>query len=165
MCLDRTDGQVLWEKGTVTREKEPTHPTNPYCSGSPVTDGERVIAFFDSDGLYCYNMEGEELWRRTDLGRQIHIWGGGTSPVLHGEVCFLNFGPGETTYLLAVDKRTGRTLWRKEEETGYGKASTPDVQGRPSDAATYIGSWSTPRVLSVDGRDQVLLSWPRRLAA
>jgi outer membrane protein assembly factor BamB len=165
MCFDRQDGKLLWQQGVTTNEKEPTHETNPYCGASPVTDGERVIASFASDGLFCYDFAGKELWRRTDLGRQIHIWGAGASPAIHGDLCFLNFGPGETTYLLAVDKRTGDTVWRKDEETGYGKPATPDVVGGNREKADFLGSWTTPVIMSVEGRDQVLVSWPRRLVA
>jgi outer membrane protein assembly factor BamB len=94
--------------------------------------------------------------------------------VIHGDLCFLNFGPGETTYLLAVDKHTGRTVWKNEEETGYGKPPGADVvispsskqaKGAKAGVATDIGSWSTPVVLRIAGRDELLLSWPRRLAA
>lgn len=165
MCFDRRDGSLLWQKGVTTKEREPTHETNPYCPASPVSDGQRVIASFASDGLFCYDFEGNELWRRTDLGRQIHIWGGGASPAIHGDLCFLNFGPGETTYLLAVNKRTGDTVWKKDEETGYGKPATPDVVGGNRERADFIGSWSTPTLMKVEGQDQVLMSWPRRLAA
>src|SRR5436190_15594379 len=64
MCLDRADGKLLWHAGITTREQEPTHSANPYCSASPVTDGERIIVSFASDGLYCYDLGGQELWRR-----------------------------------------------------------------------------------------------------
>ena len=163
LCLNRENGKPLWEQGVTTKEKEPTHPTNPYASPSPVTDGERVIAFFASDGLFCYDLNGKELWSRTDLGRQIHIWGAGTSPLIHGGLCYLNFGPGETTYLLAVDKKTGKTAWKHDEKTGYGEADAPDFKA--TQKGTYIGSWSTPVVMPVEGKEQLLLSWPRRLAA
>jgi outer membrane protein assembly factor BamB len=174
MCFDRADGRLLWQQGVITKEKEPTHASNPYCSGSPVTDGERVVASFASDGLICFDFEGRELWRRTDLGKQIHIWGGATSPVIHDDLCFLNFGPGELTELLAVDKRTGRTVWKHVEETGYGQPPTADVRASASSksagantakVATDIGSWSTPVVMNVEGKDQLLVSWPRRIAA
>jgi outer membrane protein assembly factor BamB len=163
MCFNRENGKVLWQHGVTTKEKEPTHPTNPYASSSPVTDGERVIAFFASDGLFCYDMNGKELWRRTDLGRQIHIWGAGTSPVIQGDLCYLNFGPGETTYLLAVEKKTGKTVWKHDEATGYGDATAADAKATMK--GTYIGSWTTPVMMKVEGKDQLLVSWPRRLAA
>ena len=62
MCFDRADGKLLWQEGTTTKEKEPTHNTNPYCSASPVTDGPRIIASFASDGLFCYDFNGDP-WR------------------------------------------------------------------------------------------------------
>ena len=162
MCFHRDDGKLLWQTGVATEEKEPTHGTNPYASGSPVTDGERVIVSFASDGLYCYDFAGKELWRRTDLGRQFHIWGAGSSPVIYGDLCFLNFGPSETTYLLAVDKKTGQTAWKQDEPSDYvhPKPGEPANQGK-----TFIGSWTTPTLMNVEGRDQLLMSWPKRLAA
>src|SRR5262249_12983795 len=94
MCFDRATGKLLWLQGPVYSESESTHETNPQGSSSPVTDGERVVVWFGSAGLYCYDLDGKELWHR-DLGRQKHIWGWGSSPVLSGELCYLNFGPGE----------------------------------------------------------------------
>jgi outer membrane protein assembly factor BamB len=161
MCFDRATGKLLWQSGVTSKEQEPTHSTNPY-SASPVTDGERVIASFASDGLYCYDFEGKELWKRTDLGRQIHIWGAGAAPAIAGDLCLLNFGPGETTYLLAVEKKTGRTVWKHDEPSDYvhPKAGEKEDQGR-----NYLGSWSTPVLMNVDGVPQILMSWPKRLAA
>jgi outer membrane protein assembly factor BamB len=166
LCLDRTNGRLLWQQAvTSTVADDPTHKTNPYCSASPVTDGERVIAWFGSDGLHCYDRDGKKLWSR-DLGVQRHIWGYGSSPVIRGDVCYLNFGPGERNFLIAVDKRTGRTVWQHEEDIGYGRPAAPDVKGgKAGQPATYLGSWSTPVFKTVEGREQLLLSWPRRLAA
>jgi outer membrane protein assembly factor BamB len=124
-----------------------------------VTDGERVIASFGSAGLYCYDVTGRELWRR-DLGKHIHIWGNGSSPVLHGNACFLNFGPGERTFLIAVDKRTGKDLWKVEEPGGHSGEKKPNEEKAP-----WIGSWSMPVVISTGGREELLLSWPNRLVA
>jgi outer membrane protein assembly factor BamB len=162
ICFNRPDGKLLWETSVASAEKEPTHPTNPYCSASPVTDGERVIVSFASDGLYCYDFTGKELWRRIDLGRQIHIWGNGSSPVIHENLCFLNFGPGETTYLLAVDKTTGKTVWKQDQATDYVHPKTGET---PNQGRTYIGSWTTPVLMEVEGKDQLLMSWPKRLVA
>ncbi|MCI0534202.1 MAG: PQQ-binding-like beta-propeller repeat protein [Verrucomicrobiales bacterium] len=162
ICFNRGDGKLLWQAGVTSAEAEPTHSTNPYCSASPATDGERVIVSFASDGLWCYDFSGKELWHRTDLGRQIHIWGNGSSPVIHENLCFLNFGPGEGTYLLAVDKKTGKTMWRQDEATDYVHPKTGETatQGK-----TYIGSWTTPVLTKVEGKDQLLMSWPKRLVA
>ena len=165
MCFNRNDGKVLWQSGVTAKEKDPTHPTNPYCSASPVTDGERVIVSFASEGLFCYDFDGKEIWHRTDLGRQVHIWGNASSPVIHGDLCFLNFGPGETTYLLAVEKKTGKTVWKNDEDTGYNKPQTPDPVSGKTDNPQFIGSWTTPVITKIEGKDQLLMSWPRHLAA
>jgi outer membrane protein assembly factor BamB len=166
MCLDRGDGSLRWQQEVTTRfDDDATHATNPYCSASPVTDGQRVIAWYGSDGLHCYDLQGKKLWSR-DLGRQRHIWGYGSSPVIFGGLCYVNFGPGEPSFLIAVDKQTGDTAWQQDEASGYGQPATEDVPGnKPGAPATYIGSWSTPVVMEVAGRPQLLVSWPRRLVA
>ena len=162
LCFNRADGKLLWATSIGSAEKEPTHSTNPYCSASPATDGERVIVSYASEGLFCYDFAGKELWRRTDLGRQIHIWGNGSSPVIYQDLCFLNFGPGETTYLLAVDKKTGKTVWKQDESTGY---QHPKDGEQGEQGKTYIGSWTTPVLMEVEGQNQLLMSWPNRLVA
>ena len=165
MCFRRNDGRLLWERSVTTRlVEDPTHGTNPYCSASPVTDGQRVIVWFGSDGLHCYDLTGRRMWSR-DLGLQRHIWGYAASPVIAGDLCFVNFGPGERSFLLAVDKKTGKTVWQQDEDSGYGKPPTEDVRGGKGTSATYIGSWSTPVLMPISGQEQLLLSWPRRLAA
>ncbi|MEN9576972.1 MAG: hypothetical protein RL077_2333 [Verrucomicrobiota bacterium] len=171
LCLSRADGRTLWREDVTTKlAEDPTHQTNPYCSSSPVTDGERVIVWHGTDGLHCYDLDGKKLWGR-DLGVQRHIWGYGSSPTIYGDFCLLNFGPGERNFLVAVEKHTGRTLWQHDEDIGYGKvAPSPDAKDAKAakaaqNTATYIGSWTTPVIKRIDGRDQLLLSWPRRLAA
>jgi outer membrane protein assembly factor BamB len=154
MCFDRSAGKLLWQSGVVYKEREVTHATNPYCSASPVTDGERVIASFASAGLYCYDFHGKELWHR-DLGKQAHIWGNAASPIIYNDLCILNFGPGERTFLIAVDKRTGKTVWQADEPGGnFGENSSH-----------WTGSWSTPIVIRVNGRDEMVMNFPNRVAA
>jgi len=113
MCFDRADGKLLWQSGVTYTEEEPTQENNPYCSATPVTDGERVIALFGSAGLYCYDLSGKELWHR-DFGKMTHMFGSGASPVLHGDLCFVNFGPDEKARLIAVNKRDGQIAWEAE---------------------------------------------------
>jgi outer membrane protein assembly factor BamB len=159
MCFDRKEGKLLWQKGVTYVEKEVTHETNPQCSASPTTDGERIIASFGSAGLYCYDLEGKELWHR-DFGKQTHIWGNASSPVIHGELCYLNFGPGERTFLIAVNKRNGETVWKHDEPGGDSGEKKPG-QEKP----VWNGSWSTPIFPNVNGREQLILSYPGRVAA
>ena len=68
MCFDRNDGKLLWQSGITWTERDSTNGQNPYCSPSPVADGRRVVAYFGSPGLYCYDYSGKELWRR-DTGK------------------------------------------------------------------------------------------------
>ena len=112
MCFGRKDGALLWQSGVEYAEKEATHPDNPYCSGTPATDGERVIVSFGSAGIFCYDFAGKELWRR-DLGKLDHMFGNAISPVLAGELVVMNFGPGVGTRLVALDKRTGNVAWER----------------------------------------------------
>ena len=113
MCFHRADGKLLWQSGVPYREKEQTQPNNPYCSATPVTDGERVLASFGSAGLYCCDFAGKELWRR-DFGKLNHMFGNASSPILYGDLCILSFGPDEKARLIAVNKRTGQTAWEVE---------------------------------------------------
>ncbi len=69
MCFDRREGSLLWQAGPTLAEKERSYSENPPCTPSPVTDGARVVAWFGSAGVFCYDFSGRELWHR-DLGRQ-----------------------------------------------------------------------------------------------
>ena len=138
--LRRADGKLLWEAGVTAKEKDPTHGTNPYCSASPVTDGERVIASFASEGLYCYDLQGKELWRRDDLGKQIHIWGNGSSPVIHGDLCYLNFGPARRPTSSRSTRRPARRFGKKTRKPAMGKHRQAAIVRKAE--PTYIGSWS-----------------------
>jgi outer membrane protein assembly factor BamB len=150
MCFDRADGRLLWQTGVAVEGRERTHETNPYASASPVTDGERVVCWFGSAGLVAYDFDGNELWR-TDLGRHDHRFGYGGSPVIHGDYVFLNFGPGRSEYLVAVDKRTGKELWRHESPT----PGQDDISG----------TWSTPFVVEWEAATQVISALRDDLAA
>jgi outer membrane protein assembly factor BamB len=150
MCFDRKDGKLLWQKAIAYKEKESTHETNPYCSASPVTDGERVIVSHGSAGVVCYDFQGNQLWHR-DLGKCEHIWGNAASPVLYQDLVILNFGPGERTFLIAMDKKTGQDVWKVEEPGGK-----DGFKGR----AEWIGSWTTPVIASIKGRDELIMTWP-----
>jgi outer membrane protein assembly factor BamB len=144
LCLSRADGKVLWQKDVKYDTPETNWPGITYCNASPVTDGERVVACFGSAGLYCYDFTGKELWKRTDLGKWEHQFGNGASPVIAGDLVIQWCGPNEAkggrNYLIAVNKTTGETVWQHDES---------------------YGSWSTPLVAKVDGKDQLILGQSR----
>jgi outer membrane protein assembly factor BamB len=143
LCFARDDGKLLWQRDVAYAEKEKNWNETWYCNASPVLDGQRVVVSFGSAGMYCYDFDGKELWKRTDLGAWEHAFGNGSSPVLYGDLAILWCGPNESkgrNFLLAVNKQTGKTVW--EQDQGY-------------------GSWSTPLVTKVNGQDQLLLGYSR----
>jgi outer membrane protein assembly factor BamB len=156
-AYDRNTGELRWKHEVEYAEKEPTHDTNPYCAASPVSDGERIVAWYGSAGVYCYDLAGKELWRR-DLGKVEHIWGYGSSPLVYKNLVVLNYGPGLNAFVAALDKQTGSEVWRKEFP-----------EQKSTKIGDYRGSWSTPVVLpaGVAGQngDLLLLSLPDRLYA
>jgi outer membrane protein assembly factor BamB len=125
-----------------------------------VTDGERVVANFGSAGIYAFDLSGKELWK-SDLGLIDHMWGYAASPVLDAERCFVHFGPGGRHFLAALDKRTGKELWRVTFPEEHPSERTDGFAGKKG----IIGSWSTPLLVPVGGRTELVLSLPGRLAA
>lgn len=154
MAFDRRNGKVLWQAGTRYGRKERTHKTNPYAASTPVTDGSLVIAWFGSAGLMAWDMKGKELWQR-DLGTQDHMWGYASSPMLHNDSCILYFGPGARNILMAVDKKTGRTLWEVELPE-----NDPPVRydGFAGKRGQPMGSFSSPLIVKAGDRTDVVLS-------
>ena len=153
-CIDRKDGSVLWTREVAYADKEPLHATNSYCAATPVTDGERVIVSFGSAGLYCYDFDGKEQWRH-DLGKLYHIWGNASSPILYQNLVILWAGPGERQFLLALDKTTGKKVW--QHDIPGGKDGLKDK--------AWLGSWSTPIIAKVQGRDELIVGVPKKLKA
>ncbi len=152
ICFDRADGRQIWKRDVAYDELEITHPTNPFCSASPVTDGERVIASHGSAGLVCYDFAGKELWRY-DVGKLQHLWGTASSPILYDDLCIVWCGPGARQFLLAVDKRTGAKVWETVEPDG-----DDGITSR-----TFRGSWSTPLIARIGDQDQLLFAVPNKL--
>jgi outer membrane protein assembly factor BamB len=153
LCFRRSDGKLLWQRDILYAEKEPTHPTNPFCSASPVTDGARIVVSFGSAGIYGYDFEGKELWNK-DVGKLEHLWGNASSPVLYGDLAILWCGPGQRQFLIGVDKHTGAEIWRHEEPGGSSGLGANKE---------WVGSWSTPILARVGDRDQLILSVPEKV--
>jgi outer membrane protein assembly factor BamB len=127
-CLDRNTGKTLWSQ--VALETKPTIAAtmgNGYASETPVSDGERVYAYFGMHGLFCYDLTGKKLWNK-DLGVQKMMmgWGTGSSPALDGDRLFILCDNEEKSFLAAFDKNTGDELWRvpRGEKSNW---STPFV--------------------------------------
>lgn len=152
-CFDRRTGEGRWVRSVEISIVEPTHRSNPYCASTPAADGERVIVWHGSAGIFCYSFDGAKLWE-TDLGVVRHDWGYASSPILHRGNVILNFGPGARTFLAALDLKTGKLCWKCDEPGGL---DTTDKR--------MIGSWSTPIIIQVAGKEQILCSMPTRVIA
>jgi outer membrane protein assembly factor BamB len=153
ICLDRSNGQELWRQTVTYEQPERTHETNPQCAATAASDGERVVVWYGSAGMHCYDLDGNPLWSR-DLGPFDHVWGYGSSPVIHDGRVIQLCGPGERTFLTALNLENGDTIWE-----------TPEPGGSASDGNRYIGAWGTPIITQVGAQDQILCNLPTRVAA
>ena len=145
LAVDRRDGKILWDR--TLREELPHqggHHTASLASGSPVTDGEHIFAFFGSWGLYCVDLNGELRWQ-SDLGQLniLHGHGEGSSPALYGDTLIVNWDHEGDSFVAAFDKRTGKQRWK----TARGRGS----------------SWTTPIVVEHGGKAQVIVSGSQRI--
>jgi outer membrane protein assembly factor BamB len=127
-CLDRATGNVVWKQVALEGKPHiPTQASNTYATETPVTDGERVYAYFGMHGVYCYDFAGKLVWK-ANLGsyRVAMGYGTGSSPVLDGGRLFIQCDNDEKSFLVALDAKTGKELWRtaRPERTGW---STPLV--------------------------------------
>ncbi len=145
LALARSDGRVLWKRSL--RKELPHaggHATGTFASASPTTDGEHLFAYFGSRGLYALDLDGELLWEK-DLGDMTskHGHGEGSSPVLHGDTLVVNWDHEDQSFVVALDKRTGEERWR----TGRNE----------------VTSWSSPIVVEVGGKHQVIVAGTDRV--
>ena len=141
ICLDATTGKVLWEKPVYEgRVYDNRHRKNTYASTTPATDGKYVYVSFEAEGLYCYDFDGKLAWK-TSLGKIAKGgMGPGTSPVLYENLVILQCDQeyGETSFIAAVDRKTGKEVWR-----------VPRIHRR---------SWATPLLVKTPLRTELVTS-------
>ncbi len=141
LCLDRQTGKVLWQK--VAREGVPhegyREGEGSLASSSGLTDGKHLYAYFGSRGLYCYDLDGKLQWEQ-DLGKmRIKMsFGEGSSPALYHDTLIINRDNEDNSFIIALDKNTGKTLWKKPREE--------------------TTSWSTPLIIERDGKVQAVVT-------
>jgi outer membrane protein assembly factor BamB len=138
VCLHRTIGQTLLEHLAWTGEPEPSHKMNGHASATCATNGKVVVAFFGRGGLHGYSLDGEHLWSR-DLGPFDGPWGTAASPIFYGDTVVQNCdSESPESSLIAVDYRTGETVWNTPREV--------------------IRGWSTPLLIKAEGREELVLN-------
>jgi len=155
ICLDLVSGKTRWER-TVHRGQpgSPIHLKNSYASETPVTDGERVYAYFGNQGLYCFDLEGHAVWsRRFEPRATRNGWGTAASPVLYSDRLYILNDNDEESYLLCLDKRTGSEVWRVVRDEGS-NWSTPFIW--QNDLRTEIVTSGTDKVRSYDLEGKLL---------
>ena len=139
MAIDRRTGKTVWEH--VAREEAPheaAHPENgTFASASAMTDGEHVVASFESRGLFAYDMAGKLVWQK-DLGdkRMRSTFGEGSTPALFRNHLVVVWDHQGESFIVALDKRTGEERWRQPRKE--------------------IDTWATPLIVEVNGRAQVI---------
>jgi outer membrane protein assembly factor BamB len=140
IAIDRRTGDFVWQQTLCeVLPHEAGHPAASQASNSPATDGEHIIAYFGSRGLYCLDMQGQVLWEKNFGPMQtIRGFGEGSSPALHGDTVVVNWDHEGQSFIVAFDKRTGEQRWKvdRDERT----------------------SWATPLVVTADGHPQVITS-------
>jgi outer membrane protein assembly factor BamB len=146
MAIDRRTGRTIWER--TAREERPRQPSmkdGTWASSSPITDGQRVYAFFDSSGLYAYDMDGVLLWQK-ELGEKrmyADVGESGSTPVLHDNRLVVVWDHQGESNIVTLDARTGEELWRVRREE--------------------VDSWATPLVVVHQERAQVVTAGEKRI--
>ena len=144
LCLNRKTGALLWER--VAYEgvpKEKRHMKATYANATPATDGEVVVAFFGSQGLYAYDLDGKVLWSR-DLGRfdvgaydlPEYEWGTASSPIVYRELVIVQCDQQKGSFVAALERKTGKTVWKTERDE--------------------LPSWGTPTIVTSKARDELV---------
>jgi outer membrane protein assembly factor BamB len=136
VCIDRRTGEVLWRRDVAVEKMEKVHKVSSPAAATPATDGERVYVYFGSYGLLCYDLDGDLKWER-QLPLPENPYGATASPIVAGELLVFNH-QGKDAYLLGINRRDGKTVWR-------------------TDRSLFKYGWSTPVQWRHDGIDEIVV--------
>jgi len=123
-CIDKRNGEIMWEYTCYEGKPEiKRHPKASHASATPCTNGKCVVAFFASEGLYCFDLEGSLVWQR-DLGvidqgapgYPQYQWGGGTSPIIHDNKLIMQCDQQGQSYITAFNVESGAQIWRTDRD-------------------------------------------------
>ena len=143
VCVDLETGKVIHDRKLFeVSELQITHPTNTFASPTPFIEDGRVYIHFGSYGTACLDTKtGEKIWERRDLECD-HWRGPGSSPVVHGDLLYLTFDGYDVQYIAALDKKTGKTVWKKDRGIDF---HTTDGDAKKG--------YSTPLIIEAGGRE------------
>jgi outer membrane protein assembly factor BamB len=163
VCLDLASGKVRWERVIHRGEPAgPVHVKNSYASETPVTDGDRVYVCVGNVGVFCLDLTGREVWSKPlEPHKTRNGWGTAASPVLHGDRLYLVSDNEEQSYLLALDKGTGKEVWRvdREEKSNW---STPYVWENERRSEIVTAGSGKVRAYDLEGK---LLWWLKGMSS
>jgi outer membrane protein assembly factor BamB len=148
LALDAATGRVLWERTAWEGMPYDTrHRRGSYASPTPVTDGERVYAYFGAEGLYAYDFAGNLAWKWWPGGIASFGVGVGTSPVFYKDVVILQCDEdeGKASFIVALHKATGKEVWRASRKVQL--------------------SWATPVLVRAGGRDELVAAGTEHVIA
>jgi len=153
-ALDKRTGKILWQKQAYEGEPlEKRHIKSTYANSTPTTDGRIVVAWFGSEGVYAYDMQGHLLWKvdigRIDLGAYdipTYEWGPASSPIIWNNQVILQCDTQADSFLLALDGSTGKTIWKtkREEIPSWGTPTVAKTATGPqlvTNASNYIRAY------------------------
>ena len=163
VCVERETGRIVRDlKLFDVEHPQQKHDFNSYASPTPAIEAGRLYVTFGSPGTACLDTEtGMVLWSRRDLPCD-HYRGAGSSPILYGDTMFLNFDGIDRQYVVAFDKKTGRTLWQTNRSIDFLDLQ-PD--GQPLAGGDYRKAYGTCQIASLDGRTTVLSQGSKALYA
>lgn len=143
VALDRATGAIVWEAIAPHEKFEKIHKTGSRAQSSPVTDGEIVVSFFGSSGLFAYNQNGELLWSHR-MGPFKNDFGAGSSPIIEGDLVILVQDHDVDSFIAAYNKKTGKEVWR-------------------TDRSEFLRNYATPAIWEVEGKKQIVVSATLRI--
>ncbi len=150
LCVNADTGRI--ERDTKLFDVERPqfhHKFNSAASPTPVMEEGRVYVTFGSPGTACLEAKsGKTLWQRRDIECN-HYRGAGSSPILHRNLLIMNFDGSDHQFIIALDKDTGKTVWRKDRSIDF-KDLGPD--GKPKAEGDFRKAFATPHVARIGGR-------------
>jgi outer membrane protein assembly factor BamB len=144
LALERHSGKLLWEAEAPTQALEKVHKIGSHAQSTPAADRECVVSFFGSAGLFCHDKAGKLLWHRP-MGPFQNDFGAASSPIIVGNRVLLCQDHDESSFLLALEKRTGKILWK-------------------TDRSEFLRGFATPVLWDVAGGKQVVVAGTLRVA-
>ncbi len=150
--VDLKSGKIRWQREVgAAVPAQPLHLKNSFASETPVTDGERVYAYFANAGLFAFDMKGKPSWSRPmSAPRMRSGWGAAASPVLHGGRIYLVSDNEDQSFLLALDAQSGKEVWKVDREAGSSWV-TPFIWTHASRTEIVTIGWKKIRSYGLDG--------------